>query len=81
MLQTGNTHDEDSDREPDPPVKVVDKAPNRTTKRNAGGEAPASKAPVATDGRGARRGGLQGNEGGQWTPIDVSPARLEDRRC
>ncbi|KIN06104.1 hypothetical protein OIDMADRAFT_176207 [Oidiodendron maius Zn] len=59
----GNTHDEDSDREPDPPVKVVDKTPARTTKRNAGGEAPTSKAHVATDGRGARRGGLQGNEG------------------
>jgi plasminogen activator inhibitor 1 RNA-binding protein len=57
----GNTHDEDSDKEPEPPVKVVDKTPARTTKRNAPAEAPASKAPV-TDGRGARRPG--GNEGG-----------------
>ncbi|PSS18616.1 hypothetical protein M430DRAFT_121269, partial [Amorphotheca resinae ATCC 22711] len=53
-------HDEDSDKEPEPPVKVVDKTPARTTKRNAPAEAPASKAPV-TDGRGARRPG--GNEG------------------
>ena len=62
--KTGNDHDEDSDKEPDPPVKVVDKTPARTTKRNATGEAPAAKAPVATDGRGSRRGGLQGSEGG-----------------
>jgi plasminogen activator inhibitor 1 RNA-binding protein len=61
--KTGNDHDEDSDKEPEPPVRVIDKTPARTTKRNAPGEAPASKAPVA-DGRGARRGGYQGNEGG-----------------
>jgi len=58
----GNDHDEDSDKEPEPPVRVIDKTPARTTKRNAPGEAPASKAPAA-DGRGARRGGYQGNEG------------------
>jgi len=58
----GNDHDEDSDKEPEPPVKVIDKTPARTTKRNAPAEAPASKAP-ATDGRGPRRGGYQGNEG------------------
>ncbi|KAJ8065212.1 hypothetical protein OCU04_005917 [Sclerotinia nivalis] len=58
----GNDHEYDSDKEPEPPVKVVDKAPARTTKRNAPGEAPAAKAPVA-DGRGARRGGFTGNEG------------------
>lgn len=46
-------------------MKVVDKTPARTTKRNAGGEAPAAKAYTGTDGRGARRGGLQGNEGGE----------------
>jgi len=57
----GNDHDEDSDKEPEPPVKVIDKTPARTTKRNAPAEAPASKAP--TEGRSARRGGYQGNEG------------------
>ncbi|RDW83146.1 hypothetical protein BP5796_04637 [Coleophoma crateriformis] len=57
----GNTHDEDSDKEPEPPVKVIDKTPARTTKRNAPAEAPASKAPV--EGRGGRRGGYSGNEG------------------
>ncbi|KAF7930213.1 uncharacterized protein EAE98_001684 [Botrytis deweyae] len=58
----GNDHEYDSDKEPEPPVKVVDKTPARNTKRNATGEAPAAKAPVA-DGRGARRGGYSGNEG------------------
>jgi len=58
----GNDHDEDSDKEPEPPVKVVDKTPARTTKRNASDEAPASKAPVS-DNRGNRRGGPTGNEG------------------
>ncbi|KAG4431601.1 hypothetical protein IFR05_012914 [Cadophora sp. M221] len=59
----GNTHDEDSDKEPEPPVKVIDKTPARTTKRNAPAEAPASKAPAAIEGRGGRRGGFNGNEG------------------
>jgi len=59
----GNNHDEDSDKEPEPPVKVIDKTPARTTKRNAPAEAPASKAPAATEGRGGRRGGFNGNEG------------------
>merc|ERR1712093_932312 len=54
----GNNHDEDSDKEPEPPVKVIDKTPARTTKRNAPAEAPASKAPAATEGRGGRRGGF-----------------------
>ncbi|TAQ87769.1 hypothetical protein B7494_g3913 [Chlorociboria aeruginascens] len=58
----GNTHDEDSDKEPEPPVKVVDKTPARTTKRNAPAEAP-SRGHVVADGRGSRRGGLNGNEG------------------
>ena len=64
-MNLGNDHDEDSDKEPEPPVKVVDKTPARTIKRNATGEAPASKAPAATEGRGGRRGGFSGNEGGQ----------------
>lgn len=59
----GNTHDEDSDKEPEPPVKVIDKTPARTTKRNAPGEAPAHKAPSAADARGPRRGGYGGNDG------------------
>lgn len=63
FFNTGNTHDEDSDKEPEPPVKVIDKTPARTTKRNAPAEAPASKAPVATDAR--RRGGYSGNEAGK----------------
>lgn len=60
---TGNDHDEDSDKEPEPPVKVIDKTPARNTKRNAGDEAPASKAAPISD-RGSRRGGPTGNEGG-----------------
>lgn len=56
----GNDHDQDSDREPEPPVKVVDKTPARTDKRNAPREAPAAPA------GGARRAGPGGNEGGQW---------------
>lgn len=60
----GNDHDEDSDKEPEPPVKVIDKTPARTIKRNAPGDAPASKAPAASAGRGVgRRGGIGGNEG------------------
>lgn len=63
-VKIGNTHDEDSDKEPEPPVKVIDKTPARTTKRNAPAEAPAAKAPA--DNRSARRGGYQGNEGGKF---------------
>lgn len=58
----GNNHDEDSDKEPEPPVKVIDKTPARTSKRNAPAEAPASKAPAASEGRGGRRA-QGGNEG------------------
>lgn len=58
----GNDHEYDSDKEPEPPVKVIDKTPARTTKRNASGEAPASRAPV-TDNKGSRRADLSGNEG------------------
>ncbi|KAG9234255.1 hypothetical protein BJ875DRAFT_18954 [Amylocarpus encephaloides] len=58
----GNTHDEDSDKEPEPPVKVIDKTPARNTKRNAGDEAPASKT-AGYENRGTRRGGYQGNDG------------------
>jgi len=44
----------------------MDKTPARTTKRNAGDEAPASKAAPVSDNRGSRRGGLTGNEGGSY---------------
>ena len=64
QLGIGNDHDEDSDRE-EAPVKVIDKTPARTTKRNAPAEAPASKNTAHTEGRGGRRGGFTGNEGGQ----------------
>lgn len=58
----GNTHDEDSDKEPEPPVKVIDKTPARTTKRNAPAEAPASKNSAAYEGR-AANGRRSGNDG------------------
>ncbi|OBT50116.1 hypothetical protein VE04_08867 [Pseudogymnoascus sp. 24MN13] len=35
----GNNHDEDSDKEPEPPVKVIDRTPARTDKRIAAREA------------------------------------------
>jgi len=57
----GNDHDEDSDKEPEPPVKVVDKTPARTDKRSQPREAPATPA-GAEGGRGGRRGGFSGNE-------------------
>lgn len=47
-------------------MKVVDKTPARHTKRNATGEAQTAYAPTA-DGRGARRGGYSGNDGGEKT--------------
>lgn len=60
----GNDHDEDSDKEPEPPVKVIDKTPARNTKRNAPAEAPASSAPASGNARGGRRGGgFSGNDG------------------
>jgi len=59
----GNNHDEDSDKEPEPPVKAVDKPQARTAKRNAPAEAPTFKAPAGGEGRGGRRGGFTGSEG------------------
>lgn len=53
----GNTHDEDSDKEPEPPVKVVDRTPARTDKRSAPREAPAAPANANP------RRGPGGNEG------------------
>jgi plasminogen activator inhibitor 1 RNA-binding protein len=77
----GNTHDEDSDKEPEPPVKVVDKTPARTDKRSAPREAPAAPATA-----GAARRGPSGNEGAfrdrtagssnnRTKPTDVEGAR------
>ncbi|KAI0999711.1 hypothetical protein K3495_g8487 [Podosphaera aphanis] len=59
----GNDHDEDSDKEPEPPVKVIDKTPARTTKRNAPAEAPASKNSAAYEGRSGGNGRRSGNDG------------------
>ncbi|TPX13803.1 uncharacterized protein E0L32_005747 [Thyridium curvatum] len=50
-------NDDESDQ-PRPPVKTVDKTTTRTVKRNADGEAPATKAPAGQ----GRRGGFGGNE-------------------
>ncbi|KAK4935091.1 hypothetical protein LTR10_023791 [Elasticomyces elasticus] len=55
----GNTSDQDSDREPEPPTKAIDKPVARSGKRDAPKEAPAADpiGNVATRGRGGRRGG------------------------
>lgn len=47
-------------------MKTVDKPTARAGKRNAPAEAPAAKAPAANEGRGGRRDGANGNEGGQY---------------
>ena len=39
---SGNDPELDPDREPDPPTKIMDKPVQRTGKRNAGAEGPAS---------------------------------------
>ncbi|KAL7792526.1 hypothetical protein V8C37DRAFT_126993 [Trichoderma ceciliae] len=52
-------NDSDGEEKPVVPVKTVDKAATRTTKRNVEPQAP--QAPVRTGGN--RRGGLGGNEG------------------
>ena len=80
-MKIGNDHDEDSDKEPEPPTKVIDKTPARTTKRNATGEAPATKAPVASEGRGTRRGNFNGNEGGSYILGLVSALKLLADQC
>jgi len=66
MLKSGNTSDQDSDREPEPPTTAVDKTAARIGKRDAPKEAPAAEAgSVATRGRGGRRGGgFSGSEAG-----------------
>ena len=64
IYNAGNDHDEDSDKEPEPPVKVIDKTPARTDKRSAPREAPSVAPAGAEGGRGGRRGGFTGNEQG-----------------
>jgi hypothetical protein len=69
-LRSGNDHDEDSDKEPEPPTKVADKPLGRSSKRNAPDVAPgaarAAAPPAGADrgGRGGRRGNFTGNERG-----------------
>lgn len=63
----GNDSDQDSDKEPPPPAKVVDKPLARTGKRDASGTAPSEARGASTGGRGRgeRRGGFAGNDGGR----------------
>ena len=68
----GNTSDQDSDREPEPPTKTVDKKDARSGKRDAPKEAPAPPtdraAPAPRGGRGGGRGGgFNDNETGTYT--------------
>jgi hypothetical protein len=74
MNITGNTHDEDSDKEPEPPVKVIDKTPARTDKRSAPREAP-------TGGPSAPRRGPGGNEGGSYTSIELTNNSTNPTNC
>ncbi len=66
-LNAGNDSDQDSDREPEPPVEVADKPSARFGKRDAPKAAPAEPTGdnSARGGRGGRRGGAGGSEGGQ----------------
>ena len=62
-MDTGNDPDLDEDREPEPPVKVVDRTAPRRGKRDGPAEPRASTAPSTRGGRGGR--GPTGNEGGK----------------
>ncbi|KAL6713347.1 hypothetical protein ACLMJK_008812 [Lecanora helva] len=60
----GNDSDQDSDKEPAPPTKVIDKPVPRTGKRDASGTAPSeARGGAARGGRGGRRGDASGNDG------------------
>ncbi|KAF1985278.1 hypothetical protein K402DRAFT_394976 [Aulographum hederae CBS 113979] len=60
----GNDLELDPNREPDPPVKVIDKTAPRAGKRNAGPEPPAASATVVPGGvRGGRQDNASGNDG------------------
>ena len=78
----GNTSDQDSDREPEPPTKAVDKTAVRHGKRDAPTTAPADSG-VAGRGRGrGRGGGFSGSEAGKncTTKIQMnSVADIEKR--
>ena len=74
----GNDHDEDSDKEPEPPVKVVDKPIGRSSKRNnpdvaPGGLSERNAAGADRGGRGGRRGGFTGSEDGMSTNAFIFP--------
>ena len=61
----GNDPDQDPDREPEPPTKVIDRPGARSGKRNPGAEAPGQDAPRAPGGgRGGRNAvGGRGDQG------------------
>ncbi|KAI9680903.1 MAG: hypothetical protein M1829_000983 [Trizodia sp. TS-e1964] len=68
ISQPGNSHDEDSDKEPEPPTRAVEKTLPRTTKRNAPDVAPSNSnaghgdATADRGARGGRRGGFSAND-------------------
>lgn len=62
MRVSGNDPELDSDREPEPPTKTIDKPAARHGKRDAPREAPAAPATAPTAPRGGARGrGGRGN--------------------
>jgi plasminogen activator inhibitor 1 RNA-binding protein len=62
MRSIGNDHDQDPDREPEPPTRAIDKPVARSGKRDAGPQAP-SESTGSRGGRGGR-GGARSNETG-----------------
>lgn len=72
-IYLGNDHDEDSDKEPEPPTKVADKPLGRSSKRDAPdvrpGGAQAERVGGDRGGRGGRRGGFTGSEDGRSMKI------------
>ena len=65
LILTGNDHDEDSDKEPEPPTKVVDKPISRSSKRDTPDIAPGGgHERNDRGGRGGQRGGFSGNDEG-----------------
>lgn len=73
MTWLGNDPEYDSDKEPEPPTKAVDKPVARSGKRNAPEVAPGGSAERNTGGerggRGGRRGGFTGSEDGMLRPL------------
>lgn len=68
LTNPGNDPEQDSDREPEPPTKAIDKSAPRTGKRNAAGDAPA-RAPPAGAARSGRQEPASANERGMWPGI------------